>query len=165
MSQGEFSSPRRGRARRVAARAVSLALSTALAVVGLADPASAAIGGAGPAVGDGGPVKVMVVGDSMSHGAEGDWTWRYRLWEWFRSEGIAVDFVGPYTGTQDAAVAAPPAPPPLQDAEPAPPSPPRTSGAYAAGAEEFDSDHFAVWGRQAAQDKVLIRDQVARYQP
>ncbi len=28
----------------------------------------------------------------------------------------------------------------------------------------FDSDHFSVWGRQAAQDKNLIKDQVARYQ-
>ena len=41
------------------------------------------------------PLRVMVVGDSISHGQEGDWTWRYRLWEWFRdSTSTAVDFVG-----------------------------------------------------------------------
>ena len=43
-------------------------------------------------------IKVMIVGDSISQGHEGDWTWRYRLWQWFQSEGVAVDFVGPYTG-------------------------------------------------------------------
>jgi len=35
----------------------------------------------------------------MSQGHEGDWTWRYRLWQWFTSQGVAIDFVGPYTGT------------------------------------------------------------------
>ncbi|WNV85826.1 fibronectin type III domain-containing protein [Umezawaea sp. Da 62-37] len=160
MSQPGFPSPPRSRPWKTAARALSLVLSTALVVVGLADPAGAGTGSAADE-----PIRVMVVGDSMTHGAEGDWTWRYRLWEWFRDEGVAVDFVGPYSGTQDAAAAAPPAPPALQDDPLVPPSPPRTSGAYAAGSESFDSDHFAVWGRQAAQDKSLIRDQVARYRP
>ncbi len=27
-------------------------------------------------------IKIMVAGDSISHGMEGDWTWRYRLWAW-----------------------------------------------------------------------------------
>lgn len=26
--------------------------------------------------------KIMVVGDSISHGMQDDWTWRYRLWSW-----------------------------------------------------------------------------------
>lgn len=30
---------------------------------------------------------------------------------------------------------------------------------------DFDRDHFAVWGRQYAQDVPLIEDQVATYQP
>ncbi|MFE9610689.1 hypothetical protein [Streptomyces sp. NPDC006012] len=50
--------------------------------------------------------------------------------------------------------------------EPEPvPVPPRTSGGYAKDAADFDSDHFAVWGRRAAQDKSLIRAQVEKYQP
>jgi hypothetical protein len=32
----------------------------------------------------------MVVGDSMTQGHEGDWTWRYRLWEWFDERGVDV---------------------------------------------------------------------------
>lgn len=44
------------------------------------------------------PLKVMIVGDSITHGHEGDFTWRYRIWEWFRANNISVDFVGPYRG-------------------------------------------------------------------
>ncbi|KUL25320.1 fibronectin type III domain-containing protein [Actinoplanes awajinensis] len=111
-----------------------------------------------------GTVKVMVVGDSMSHGREGDYTWRYRLWQWFQSQHIAVDFVGPYSGTQPPDEAAPPRPPLLQGETEAG-SRPRTSGSYANGVVPFDSNHFAVWGRQANQDKQLIREQVAAWQP
>ncbi|WP_432843904.1 fibronectin type III domain-containing protein [Dactylosporangium sp. CA-092794] len=106
----------------------------------------------------------MVVGDSMTQGHEGDYTWRYRLWQWFADQHVAVDFVGPYTGTVPPDPAAPPGPPLLQG-ETAPPGLPRTSGAYAAGVPAFDSAHFAVWGRQAAQDKDLIRQQVANFRP
>lgn len=35
-------------------------------------------------------ISVMVVGDSMTQGKEGDWTWRYRLWEWFNDQGVSV---------------------------------------------------------------------------
>lgn len=28
------------------------------------------------------PKKVMVVGDSITHGADADWTWRYHMWKW-----------------------------------------------------------------------------------
>lgn len=113
------------------------------------------------------PLKVMVVGDSMSQGYEGDWTWRYRLWEWFKKEHIDVDFVGPYQGTRPQESPKPPPVPPLQGEAPPPAqSAPVTSGAYATGvAKDFDPDHFSVWGRQAAQDQKLIAEQVAKYQP
>ena len=51
-------------------------------------------------------IRIMVVGDSITQGVEGDWTWRYRLWEWFKSQNIAVDFVGPFMGTRPQAVPA-----------------------------------------------------------
>lgn len=35
-------------------------------------------------------ISVMVVGDSITQGTEGDWTWRYRLWEWFRDQKVKV---------------------------------------------------------------------------
>jgi hypothetical protein len=31
--------------------------------------------------------------------------------------------------------------------------------------DDFDSDHFAAWGRQLVQDCDLIRDMVSTYQP
>ncbi|MFF7731178.1 fibronectin type III domain-containing protein [Streptomyces sp. NPDC008001] len=113
------------------------------------------------------PLKVMVVGDSMSQGYEGDWTWRYRLWEWFKKEKIDVDFVGPYQGTRPQDSPKPPPVPRLQgEAPPQDQNAPVTSGAYAAGvSKDFDPDHFSVWGRQAAQDKKLIAEQVTKYQP
>jgi lysophospholipase L1-like esterase len=114
------------------------------------------------------PLKVMVVGDSMSEGMEGDWTWRYRLWQWFQDQHVPVDFVGPYRGTKQPDPAGPPAPPRLQNEPPGNPSvaSPPVSGAYHQDiAPGFDSDHFAVWGRQAAQDKDLIGPMVAQYKP
>jgi hypothetical protein len=78
---------------------------------------------AGPE-GSAGPVRIMLVGDSVTQGSAGDWTWRYRLWEHLRDDD--VDFVGP-----DQAVAGPPPSPPTLDyADP-----------------DFDRDHAARWGK------------------
>jgi hypothetical protein len=97
----------------------------------------------------------MIVGDSISQGAEGDFTWRFRLWQWTQSNGISVDFVGPYKGTN------PPA-----DGTPDPPNgEPRTYGGYAKDLPPFDSEHFAVWGRNTAQDKDQIAAHVKTYMP
>ncbi len=114
------------------------------------------------------PLKVMVIGDSISHGLEGDWTWRYRIWEWFNHQHIPVRFVGPYTGTVSPEAAHPPRPPRLVDDPPDPPSRLRTDGGYAAGASrEFLANcaHFAANGRQAFEAKELVAEQVAEYQP
>lgn len=47
-----------------------------------------------------GAISMMIVGDSLTQGSEGDWTWRYRLWEWLKSQEVLVDFVGPFLGTR-----------------------------------------------------------------
>jgi hypothetical protein len=36
--------------------------------------------------------KFMVVGDSISHGMEDDWTWRYRLSEWCKRSIFLIAF-------------------------------------------------------------------------
>lgn len=46
-----------------------------------ASPSSAAIASSP----DTDTVRILVCGDSISQGREGDFTWRYRLWEWFQS--------------------------------------------------------------------------------
>ena len=112
-------------------------------------------------------IKFLVVGDSISHGREGDWTWRYRLWEWFCREDVTAHFVGPFTGTVPPEPPSPPRPPPLAS------EPPRrgsfhSDGGYAQGVSPAflaNSDHFAASGRQAMQAKELVAEQVAAFQP
>lgn len=113
--------------------------------------------------------RILIVGDSISHGREGDWTWRYRLWQWTRLHRVPAEFVGPYHGTVPPDDPDPPRPPPL------PTDPdlpfrgwPRTDGGYAQGVDaEFLSccRHFAVGGRQAMQAKHLVAEQIAELQP
>lgn len=89
--------------------------------------------------------KIMVVGDSLSQGLEGDYTWRYRLSQSLARSGKAVDFVGPWTGTNAL-------------------SKPAHSGAYRPGVT-FDNNNLAKWGWQLNQAKDAIGAQVATYQP
>lgn len=59
-------------------------LASGLALPGVAtdsDPSSAAIASNA----DTNTVRILVCGDSISQGREGDFTWRYRLWEWFHN--------------------------------------------------------------------------------
>ncbi|KAK3180954.1 hypothetical protein K4F52_007768 [Lecanicillium sp. MT-2017a] len=110
--------------------------------------------------------KILIVGDSISHGQEGDFTWRYRIWEWFKNNAADTkpEFVGPYTGTQERSKPKEPQPPRL-DSDPDLDNSPRTSGGYYQGMPKFQSNHFAVWGRQIAQDIPRIRDVVSKYKP
>lgn len=106
-----------------------------------------------------GPVldSIMVVGDSISQGLEGDYTWRYRLAEHLKAAGRDVIFVGPYRGTTRL-------PSTLPANFPDESAPPYFNGVYRNGLT-FDSDHFAQWGRQAHQTKNDIQARVSQYQP
>ncbi|PNH37881.1 hypothetical protein VD0002_g2912 [Verticillium dahliae] len=115
----------------------------------------------GPAFG---VINAMIVGDSITQGFEGDYTWRFRLAEWFTSESITPNFVGPWTGTHTNAEPSDPKPPRLIGTGPVPPDERRTGGAYANGVS-FKSNHWALWGRQAAQVKNEIRSQVSTHSP
>lgn len=111
------------------------------------------------------PLKVMIVGDSMTHGSQGDYTWRYRIWEWLHDAKAKVEFVGPYIGTQEPDKPHPPQPPRLPSDAP-PPDGPRTSGGYAKDvSKHFDSHHFSRWGYAAAQARDAIREQVETHKP
>jgi hypothetical protein len=102
----------------------------------------------------------------MTHGQEGDWTWRYLLWQWFRQNNVAMQFVGPYKGTVAPPEPMAPQPPPLYGST-EPTTMASTTGGYAAGVDAgflSNSNHFAVWGRAAATDKGLIGDILDQYQ-
>ncbi|MFD9004102.1 GDSL-type esterase/lipase family protein [Streptomyces sp. NPDC059582] len=106
------------------------------------------------------PYDVMIVGDSVSNGYEGDATWRYRLWQWADDQNWQAHFVGPLTGTEKQRAAHPPEPPPLVENAPdtvtAQPDPSEFTGAYARsndpGFVQGGSAHYAMWGRTLGQD-------------
>lgn len=120
------------------------------------------------------PLKIMIVGDSISHGREGDYTWRYRIWEWLQRSannnlfGREIHFVGPYQGTYPAEKPSPPRPPPLQSDHY---HALETSGS--GYAHDIDpvflhpiySSHASANGRQVKQAKSFIAEQVRVHRP
>lgn len=116
------------------------------------------------------PFKVLIIGDSMTAGSEGDYTWRYRLWQWLASaKQPEVAFVGPYAGTQLPQGPSPPQPPRFADHPPEPPGGPRLGGEYARDVEhkflEYGGRHFAGWGRTVEEVKRLVKEIVEEYKP
>src|SRR5258708_7438297 len=43
----------------------------------------------------GGSPRIMIVGDSITQGSSGDYTWQYRLYEHLRADGVSPQMVGP----------------------------------------------------------------------
>ena len=86
-------------------------------------------------------VDVMVVGDSITQGRTGDWTWRYHF---SRELAASVEMVGPrndlYAGEG-------------------------TFGGHAYADPAFDSDHAAQWGQAIFQAAEHIRADVRTEQP
>ncbi|MFD6950755.1 GDSL family lipase [Nocardiopsis sp. TSRI0078] len=101
---------------------------------------SGGIGGAGGDRADGpvtvpgppaGELRVMVVGDSLTQGSSGDYTWRYHLWSHLRETGVEADFVGPYDGMYG-----------LDEGE---------LGNQDYADPDFDTDHAALWGASSGE--------------
>ncbi|CZT11345.1 uncharacterized protein RCO7_11539 [Rhynchosporium graminicola] len=109
-------------------------------------------------------LRILVVGDSMTHCHEGDFTWRYRLLEWFNAQNISIRYVGPYNGTIAPPAPGPPEKPALYGSSPTA-TQANTDGGYNIAIEpETDLKHFAISGRAAATDQFLI-EQVAKDYP
>lgn len=51
--------------------------------------------------------KILLVGDSVTHGYSGDLTYRYRLWQHLTAGKLNFDFVGPYTGVRNRDMSGP----------------------------------------------------------
>src|SRR3984957_4549443 len=58
-------------------------------------PGQTAPGQAAPGPSRAGP-RIMIVGDSISEGSAGDYTWQYRLYEHLLADGVSPRMVGPY---------------------------------------------------------------------
>ncbi|MBR8740499.1 GDSL-type esterase/lipase family protein [Nocardiopsis sp. MG754419] len=105
-----------------------------------------------------GQVRLMLAGDSMTHGADGDRTWRYHLWNHLEPHVDGLDFVGPYTApaTPEQIV-----PPEMVGADPSEGDP--DSVDYRD--PDFDQDHNARWGRTLADATTTITSDVAEHRP
>ncbi|MFL6062833.1 MAG: SGNH/GDSL hydrolase family protein [Marmoricola sp.] len=90
------------------------------------------------------PLRIMLAGDSITQGFDGDYTWRYRLVKEFVRQGVDVDFVGPrrytYGGSNHYLV-------------------PST------GPTAWDSDHDAIGGTSLTSRVPHIGADVAAYSP
>ncbi|GAA2152999.1 hypothetical protein GCM10009844_36830 [Nocardioides koreensis] len=91
------------------------------------------------------PIRVLLVGDSVTQGSAGDWTWRYRLWHHLVDNGTAVDLVGPRDDLLDNVTS--------------------TQGSHAYADPAFDTDHASRWGMTFAAQDVPIGDLVEEYHP
>ncbi|MGW7252794.1 GDSL-type esterase/lipase family protein [Streptomyces sp. NPDC054834] len=91
-------------------------------------------------------LRFMPVGDSMTIGSAGEYTWRYRLWQHLcATHGGPFTFVGPRETLHDKTTDAP------------------TSYAYAD--PDFPRAHLAGWGEGWAHMVPLIGDAVREYRP
>jgi lysophospholipase L1-like esterase len=93
------------------------------------------------------PPTLMIVGDSITQGSSGDWTWRYRLWRHLRACGVPATFVGPKEDVDESRR--------------------REAGRAGAGYAdpEFDRAHDAQWGQPYAVAKTTVREHVAAFRP
>lgn len=91
------------------------------------------------------PVRILLVGDSVTQGSTGDWTWRYRLWEHLRASGAHVDFVGPRDDLLDRATS--------------------QFGSQEYVDPHFDRDHAARWGMALAAPDWPVGELVRDYRP
>ena len=95
--------------------------------------------------GGGTPTRIMLVGDSITQGSAGDWTWRYRLWQHLRDSGAQVDLVGPWDDLYDYNAG--------------------VFGSHAYADPHFDQDHAARWGTAFTDEQPPIGTLVRRYHP
>ena len=91
------------------------------------------------------PVRILLVGDSVTQGSAGDWTWRYRLWRHLVGTGVRVDFVGPRDDLLDNVTG--------------------EFGSHAYLDPGFDQDHAARWGMFFAGQDRPIGELVDEYHP
>lgn len=90
------------------------------------------------------PPRILIVGDSITHGSSGDFTWRYRLDRHLDAVGADVDLVGPERGLHNLHGEGPS----LDYVDPG-----------------FDQDHAARWGASASAPPWPVGRLVDTYRP
>ncbi|MDR2985497.1 MAG: GDSL-type esterase/lipase family protein [Nocardiopsaceae bacterium] len=87
----------------------------------------------------------MIVGDSITKGSSGDYTWQYRLYEHLRADGVKTQMVGPYHALHNNVT---------KHGE---------SQSYAN--PRFGKANDAAWGMTLFREKDAIRAKVTKYRP
>jgi hypothetical protein len=87
----------------------------------------------------------MVVGDSISQGSSGDYTWRYRLYEHLVSDGLTPQMVGPSNWLFNNVTS--------------------VQGDCTYADPVFENAHDATWGRMLADEMTTIQGEVSQSQP
>src|SRR5258708_32865165 len=93
----------------------------------------------------GGSPRLMIVGDSISQGSSGDYTWQYRLYEHLRADGVRPQMAGPVEWLFNNVTEA--------------------QGDCSYANPRFERANDAGWGRALFQEKAVIRTRVAAYRP
>ena len=91
------------------------------------------------------PVKILIIGDSMTQGSAGDWSWRYRLAKHLTDHGASFDLVGHRDDLYDNVAG--------------------VWGSHAYVDPVFDQVHSARWGMKLADLEVPIGTLVSTYHP
>ncbi|MEE2038728.1 GDSL-type esterase/lipase family protein [Nocardiopsis sp. CT-R113] len=92
-----------------------------------------------------GELRLMLVGDSLTQGSSGDYTWRFHLWSHLREAGVEIDFVGPYDDLYG-----------LDDEE---------FGDRDYADAGFDTDHAARWGTSTRELATGVAEVAAEHDP
>jgi lysophospholipase L1-like esterase len=93
----------------------------------------------------GGTPRIMIVGDSITKGSSGDFTWQYRLYEHLRADGVRPQMVGPYGSLFNNVT--------------------NVDGDCSYADPRFERANDAKWGLTLFEEKSAIRAKVARYRP
>lgn len=123
-------------------RGLVVLVALAAAFLGAPAPARADLG-AEPT--DPVPTRILLLGDSVTQGSSGDWTWRYRLWQHLTRSEVDFDFVGPRDDLWN-----------LRS---------NTAGGTSYAEPAFDRDHAARWGMWAGILDVPVATLMADHQP
>ena len=87
----------------------------------------------------------MIVGDSITEGSSGDYTWQYRLYEHLRADGVRPHMVGPYHWLFNNVT--------------------KHEGSETYANPRFEHANDATWGMTLFREKDAIGAKVAKYRP
>jgi lysophospholipase L1-like esterase len=93
----------------------------------------------------GGSPRIMIVGDSITEGSAGDYTWQYWLYEHLRADGVSPRMVGPNHWLYNNVT--------------------RTEGDRSYANPRFEHANDSSWGMTVFSEKAAIGATVASYRP